>query len=72
MSKTKKDQSTIVDVQVGISNEVDITPEMIDAGVDVLLESDHGWSNLEQFAKKIFWSMVSASRDERLVSRLSR
>ena len=40
---------------------VEITPEMIEAGVDVLLEFDHDWSNNEEYAEKIYRIMESCT-----------
>ncbi len=51
----------------------EITPEMIEAGVDVLLEFDHDWSNKEEYAEKIYRVMASfAPRCGKLVPGLPR
>ncbi len=53
--------------------EIVITPEMIEAGVSVLLEFDHDWSNPKEYAGKIFRSMESAARrEEKSIPVLSR
>ena len=40
---------------------VKITPEMIEAGVDILMEFDYGWSSPREYAARIFTAMASAA-----------
>ena len=41
---------------------VEVTPEMIEAGVDVLMRFDWGWSDPNAYAANIYRAMAIASR----------
>ena len=43
------------------------TPAMIDAGVDVLVEFEWGWSNANDYAEKIWRAVYEMSESERTV-----
>jgi len=34
--------------------QIEVTPQMIEAGADLLMQFDWGWSNPDDFAEKIF------------------
>jgi hypothetical protein len=42
--------------------EVEITPAMIDAGLDVLADYDPGWTNEPELVSRIFSEMLLHSR----------
>ena len=41
--------------------KVDITPEMIDAGIDILMDFELGWSRPEVYAADIYRAMAFAA-----------
>lgn len=41
--------------------QIEVTPQMIEAGADLLMQFDWGWSNPDDFAEKIFRSMAVAA-----------
>ena len=40
----------------------EITPEMIETGVDILMQFDWGWSDPKAYAADIYRAMASAAR----------
>ena len=42
------------------SARVEITPEMVEAGVQILTHYEWGWSNAEEYARRIFIAMYEA------------
>ena len=36
---------------------VKITPEMLDAGVEILFDSEWGWTNPREFARRLYLAM---------------
>ncbi len=44
------------------SNDEEITSEMIEAGVEILMQFDWGWSDPKAYAADIYRAMESASR----------
>ena len=53
----------------GAARQIELTPEIIEAGVDVLLEFEWGWSNPQQTVRRIWQAMTaqSAGADHRHV-----
>jgi len=44
------------------SEEIVVTPEMVKAGVDILMQFDWGWSDPNTYTADIFRAMASVSR----------
>jgi hypothetical protein len=44
-------------MSVNSDRAVKITPEMLDAGVEILIDSEWGWTNPREFARRLYLAM---------------